>query len=352
MGWGVRVEFLKAQLEASGHQCVVLNIGDSRAIDSTEYETVKSAIDYVRKLARYARRGHLFHVHVNGSTHKGLIVALVAELVALAHGCTRALTFHAGIRQAFFPRSRSGALTPLFQLVFGLAHKVICNSAAVKERIIDYGVRPDKVVPIPAFTRQYLEHQWVALSPRLEDFLARHSPILLCYVKFRAVFHLDVLFPALGLLRQSLPDMGVILVGTTSEDADIERAARASIAREDLEAHLCEVPDLTHDEFRTLMRRSALYLRTPTTDGVCSSVLEALSFGVPVVAAANGTRPPSVVTYEGTNAREMVDKVTMVVNDLQTYREAIVKPPISDTLSDEATLLINLAAPAMAGSPR
>ena len=40
-GWGLRVEFLKKQLEAEGHQCVVLNIGTSRAIPSPEYETVR-----------------------------------------------------------------------------------------------------------------------------------------------------------------------------------------------------------------------------------------------------------------------------------------------------------------------
>ena len=51
-GWGVRVEFLKQHLEAAGHECVVLNIGKSRNIPSTEYETVGGAPEYLRNLWR------------------------------------------------------------------------------------------------------------------------------------------------------------------------------------------------------------------------------------------------------------------------------------------------------------
>ena len=51
-GWGIRVEFLKKRLEANGHRCVVLNIGTSRAIPSSEYEMVLGGLDFVRKVWR------------------------------------------------------------------------------------------------------------------------------------------------------------------------------------------------------------------------------------------------------------------------------------------------------------
>ncbi len=47
------IEFLKKRLEEDGHKCVVLNVGSSRRIPSTEYESVLSGGDLLRKLWRY-----------------------------------------------------------------------------------------------------------------------------------------------------------------------------------------------------------------------------------------------------------------------------------------------------------
>ena len=154
-GWGVRVQFLKRHLEAHGHECVVLNIGTSRMIPSDEYETVLGAGDYVRKVWRYARAGFCAHVHVNGQSPKGFVLAITAELLNLACGRRCILTFHAGLDQAYFPRPRAPLLLPMFWLLFAVPRLVICNSEAVKAKIAEYGVRPEKIVPIAAFSRQY-----------------------------------------------------------------------------------------------------------------------------------------------------------------------------------------------------
>jgi glycosyltransferase involved in cell wall biosynthesis len=67
--------------------------------------------------------------------------------------------------------------------------------------------------------------------------------------------------------------------------------------------------NLSHDEFLTLLNRSFAYVRTPACDGVSSSVLEALAFGVPVVASENGSRPDGVVTYRKGNATDLCAKL-------------------------------------------
>jgi hypothetical protein len=56
-GWGVRVEYVKRQLEHEGHSCVVINIGNSRTIPSAEYETVMGGADFVRKVWRFCVAG-------------------------------------------------------------------------------------------------------------------------------------------------------------------------------------------------------------------------------------------------------------------------------------------------------
>src|SRR5690606_18373815 len=85
-GWGVRVQFLKRYLEKRGHECVVLNIGTSRAIPSEEYETVLGGVDYLRKVWRYSIRGYVAHVHANGTSPKGFLLGITAQLINLVSG--------------------------------------------------------------------------------------------------------------------------------------------------------------------------------------------------------------------------------------------------------------------------
>src|SRR5688500_19021607 len=105
-GWSVRVQFLMKHLEAHGHECAVLNTGTNRRVPSDEYETFLGGVDYVRKVWRFSRRGFVVHMHVNGASWKGLILAILAQVVGLASGRRGFLTFHAGIEQVYFPRPK------------------------------------------------------------------------------------------------------------------------------------------------------------------------------------------------------------------------------------------------------
>jgi glycosyltransferase involved in cell wall biosynthesis len=55
-----------------------------------------------------------------------------------------------------------------------------------------------------------------------------------------------------------------------------------------------------------------VFLRTPACDGVAASVLESLALGIPVVASENGRRPAGVITYNDTEAIDMVAKLRFV----------------------------------------
>ena len=134
------MQFLKEHLERHGHECVVLNIGSSRAIPSPEYETVLGAWDYVRKVWRFSRDGFVAHVHVNGASPKGFVLAILAELINLAFGRRCFLTFHAGVEQVYFPRPKYPALLPMYWVLFTLPKAIICNSEEVKSKIVEYGV--------------------------------------------------------------------------------------------------------------------------------------------------------------------------------------------------------------------
>jgi glycosyltransferase involved in cell wall biosynthesis len=338
-GWGVRVQFLKQHLESRGHVCVVLNTGPGRAIPSTEYETVLSVADYVAKVWRYSRAGFICHVHVNGKSPTGFGLTLVAECLNLLCGRRCFLTFHAGVDQKYFPRSRSPMLVPLFWVMFTLPRRIICNSEAVKEKIAEYGIPRDKIVAIPAFSRQYMQFTPVTLPGSLEAFYQQFT-VLFSYAHMQAGFHPDVLVEAFHRVSQRHPNTGLVICGLMGHREEaLWQDVQQRIARYDLAARICIVDDLDHDEFLTALTRSSMYLRTPPADGVASSVLEALALRVPVVGSDNGTRPAGVVTYQATSAEDLAAKIDRVLTSRSEVVASIPPVELPDTIEPEVQVL-------------
>lgn len=339
-GWGVRVEFLKRALESLGHTCVVLNIGRSRTIPSPEYETVMGLRDFVGKVWRFSRQGFTAHVHVNGQSEKGFVLALLAEGINLLWGRRCLLTFHAGVDQRYFPKERAWFLFPMYWLMFAIPRTIICNSETVRHKIAEFAVSPSKIVAIPAFSRQYLEYVDASLPTPLEEFLRARPETLFTYIRVRPGFYLDVLIEGFALLAAKRSTAGLVICGVSGDiDPVLHADMIKRIAVHDLSSRVLIVDDLDHDRFLTALRRSSLYLRTPTSDGVASSVLESLALGVPVVAAENGTRPAGVLTYRASDANHMAQ----VLEDALDRRHQIVaglpKPELQDTLATEVNLL-------------
>jgi glycosyltransferase involved in cell wall biosynthesis len=339
-GWAVRVEFLKKQLEAEGHECVVLNIGTSRRIPSPEYETVMGGRDYVRKVWRFCSSGFLPHVHVNGHTPKGLVLSLIAQGISLLFGRRVVLTFHGGVEQTFFPRAKAPYLVPAYWLLFAWSRAIICNNDAVKRLILQYGVDASKVVPIPAFSVQYLQHRGADLPSEVEAFCQRFPVVLFSYVRFRPGFFLPELIRAFAIVAGQRADVGLLLCADMghSEDGLPERIPD-QIRQAALDARTLIVGDLTHEQFLTVLVRSAIYVRTPVSDGVASSVLEALSLGIPVVGSENGSRPRGVIAYPATDPDALAHLLLDVIARRPDIQAALPRPEVRDTLADEIQLL-------------
>ncbi len=339
-GWGVRVEYVKRALEADGHRCVVLNIGSSRAIPSGEYETVLGAWDYVTKVFRYSRQGYVAHIHVNGASPKGFVLTLVAEAVSLITGKRCFLTFHAGVDQLYFPRPKYPALVPVYWLMFTVPRAIICNSAEVKAKIVEYGVSPEKIVPIPAFSRQYLEGDTASLPESLELFYSRFGELIFCYTKVRPLFHPLSLIDGFARLARKRPTVGLVLCGVEGHmEPDLWESLQGRLARPELTGRVLVVDDLSHEAFLHALGRASLYLRTHQSDGVCSSVLEALSLGVPVVASDNGHRPEGVITFPADDSETLAAVLENTLNRRDAIASALPAPALRDTVAEEVRLL-------------
>ncbi len=334
-GWGMRIYFLKQEMEKMGHICEVLNTGKGRFLTGRDFIPVFSGLDYVKKVFKYRLKGYLIHMHLNGDSPKGFVLTTLALLISLITFRRPVITFHAGPVQKYFPQFKAPWLTPLYKFIFTAPRHIICNNEAVKEKIVGYGINPDKIIPIQAFSKQYLNFEKVELKPEVENFFKEHDPVICSYVFFRPEFFIEDMIHAVAKLVKRYPKFGLIIMGSDMGSEDIQ----ALIKELKIEDHVILAGDQDHDAFLTIMTRSKFYLRTPFKDGVSSSVLEALSLDVPVVACDNGSRPPSTVTYENRNVDDMAEKVSYVIDNHEQVVKNIIHPEIADTIVDEIRVL-------------
>src|SRR5437879_1506241 len=93
-------------------------------------------------------------------------------------------------------------------------------------------------------------------------------------------------------------------------------AMREFLSAERLEEEaVCALASVPHDTFLTLLSRSLAYIRTPVTDGICSSVLESLKLKVPVLAVDNGTRPAGTRLWLEGNLESLLALMTEAVKN-------------------------------------
>ena len=176
--------------------------------------------------------------------------------------------------------------------------------------------------------------------------------VVFSYINFRPKFHPLELLEGFARVAVSRPDCGLVLCGVGGyAEPDLQQAIAARLAQSDLAGRVHVIEDLEHNGFLTALTRSALFLRSHVSDGVCSSVLEALSLRVPVVAAENGQRPAGVLTYDATDPADLAAVLTDALRRRHEIAKTLPVPEIPDTLSVEADVLTGAEGPARKADP-
>ncbi len=334
-GWGIRVYFLKQEMERQGDICEVLNTGKGRQLKGRDFIPLYNGFDYVWKVFKYRLKGYLIHIHLNGDSPKKFIMTIIAQIISLLTFRRTVITFHAGPVQRYFPQFKAPYLIPMYKFIFTEPKYIICNNEAVKKNIAGYGIHPDKIVPIQSFSKQYLQFHEVPFEGRVKTIFDTGDPVIVSYVYFRPEFFVHDLIRFFKQFVGKYPKAYLVIIGHESGSEPIKQL----IDELRLNDRIYFAGDLDHDTFLTYLKRATLFLRTPVKDGVCSSVLEALALKTPVVASENGSRPEGVITYQNGNIDDMVKKVQYVVENLDAVRKQLKEPDIPDTVNQEIQLI-------------
>ena len=333
-GWTKRIKLLRRVIEENGGICEILDIGPSRKLERPGCISVQSAGDFLKKLFRFSRQGFTFHCHVNAEYFRGLLLALAACLIARLFGNRVLTTFHGGVKQRDLEGWRRVFVAPFFWLIFSLSDSIVCNSASEKSVLSKFQTS-SKIFAIPAFSKQYLEYEKSELSPDVALFIRNRAPVISVYLCFREGFFTDIVIEAISQLVHDWPRLGLVIVGTGDDIA----LFREQTIKANIQANICLAGDMGHSPFMTLISKSAVHLRTPITDGVSATVLEALSLGVPVVASANGNRPASVLTYMANDPKDLSRVMNSTLKNLPRIVESLTPPIIEDTAGTEVMLI-------------
>jgi glycosyltransferase involved in cell wall biosynthesis len=286
--WTMSLVGLRKELESRGWDCQVMNLNENRKVPSPEYIDVQDGWDYFRKVLCMVRRGCAVHVRVNGETKKGYLLALCALGLARVFRRPALLTYGGGHQQSYFPAPIGSFRHRAFSFLFRFPHRIYCNSDEVKRVLLTTAVRAERIVPIPHFSSHYVVFTPTPLPVEVEEFYRSHEGVFFSYVCFRKEFALEFFAEAIRRFRESHPKVGFLLVGPWGREMEsMNRFLRV----ERIEGAVCLQGSVPHEMFLNMLSRSLAYIRTPVTDGICSSVLEALRLKVPVFGADNGTRP-------------------------------------------------------------
>jgi glycosyltransferase involved in cell wall biosynthesis len=339
-GWAIHTQAVQNALLARGAECVVLDIGPGRHSRKARpgYTPMRGPFDFLAKIIAFRFQGFTYEAHVNGDSWQGYLLALAAVLLGRFTGKPAILMFHAGPDQQYFPR-KSGLWFFGFRLLFHASAAIVCNLESVKREIEKYGLSPEKVHAV--FSVDYpVEKIPVPLPATVERFLQSHQPCLFSYTLFRQEFTPEVLFEAFSQLRGKYPGAGLLIAGPREVPAEISEM----IKQKALESNILVSGNLAHNEFLTAIQRSDVFIRTHLRDGLCASVIEALSLGVPVVAAQDGIRPPSVITYDPPEVSPLLATLTRVLENLEEVRAQVQPPKFADNLDSEVSLLFSVAS--------
>lgn len=336
-GWSFHIKVFKDYLDSAGIENEVLDVGENRTVKGRTCIDIQGPFDYFFKVFRFCWKKYLIYIHCNGNAVTGLVLTVVAQIIALLMLKRCLISFHAGVLQKCFMKQISQQKI-LAYISFHLARGIICNSEEVKEQILKFGLVVERVHAIPCFSEQYIQHER-KLTKEEQHFIEKHVPIFSSYIFFREEYDPDTLIDAVKIIHKKHPIVGVVIIGSLD---GVDRY-RLKIQQYGLQDNILLVGEKCHDGFLSIVAASDLVIRTPVSDGVCSSVMEALALKVPVIASDNGTRPNNVVLYEPGSARDLSSKCLESLCNIEELRRRLSGVVRRDAIREEFELLSSYA---------
>ena len=330
--WGgvqTNVVALRDFLRRRGIPCAVVNLTRHRREDGDDVYYPASAREVLRLIVRL--RCEVIHLHVGGDLSPRLLA--LGGICSLLPGTRVVLTFHSGGYPAS-PEGRRARSLSLRGLALRRFHRLIAVNRELADLFRRFGCAPERVRLIAphAFTPGLLQEIQAAPQPwQICEFAHEHARLLVTLSGLEPEYDIPLQLRALGMVRRTHPDAGLVVIGSGSAEAEI----RKTIADTPEAGHVLLAGDLARPTALRVVASADLFLRTTWYDGDSISVREALWLGTPAIATDNGMRPPGVTLVPVGDAPALADAI---VRQLAAPRGAPPDPAAHAEEHLEATL--------------
>jgi glycogen synthase len=306
---------IRDHLRSHGMRAPVINLTRHRRPDADDVFYPKSGMQVLKLL--FTIPADVIHLHLGGRlTPRLLALCLLASLIPARR---TVLTFHSG----GYPGSDGQNPNPfsLRGFVFRRLDAIIAVNAEIASLFRRFGVAESRLHLICPYT-PVVVREGRPLPETIERFRETHTPLLTTVGLLEPEYDLALQIRALGVLRRTLPDAGLIIIGSGSLQAEL----RALIEEEPAGKHVLMCGDVAHADTVRVMAGSDVFLRTTLYDGDSVSVREALQLGVPVIASDNGMRPAGVNLIPRSDPAALTQAIEAVLTGPNRHRPAVTAP--------------------------
>jgi L-malate glycosyltransferase len=199
-----------------------------------------------------------------------------ANVFALPGAALAGVPVRLGSRRDVFMPERTPAQERLQRIAYVLAHRVVSNSSAASEQLIEEGVADWRIVQIA---------NGIDLAQFQTPVARTRRRVITTVANLRPGKGHDVLLRAAARLVRRIPDVRFQIVGDGPLRADLERDAAALriSAQVAFLGHRTDVPQLLHD--------SDVFAFPSFMEASPNAVIEAMAAGLPIVASRVGGIP-------------------------------------------------------------
>jgi glycosyltransferase involved in cell wall biosynthesis len=205
-----------------------------------------------------------------------------ANVFALPAATLAGVPVRIGARRDVFMPERTPGQQRLQRLAYQLAHRVVANSSAAVERLIEEGVADGRIVHIA---------NGIDMSRFVASAQTRPRRVITTVANLRPGKGHDVLLKAAARVVRRIPDVQFKIVGDGSERQALEQQASALriSAQVSFLGHRDDVPDI--------LQGSDIFAFPSFMEASPNAVIEAMAAGLPIVATRVGGIP-EVIEHE------------------------------------------------------
>lgn len=317
-GTSIHIMRLREKLVHDGYSVMVY---DTAGKGKADFKNFKSITHYKKWLLSYffTMNEDIIHSHTHDWKERAVL-----SFGAFLHNRKAVFTFHS-LRDELDIMSKVEHLCVKLTLKF--ADTLICTSKQVREKLLLWGCKEEKLVVVTPFICPIPSELKNTNDDGIEIFRKKHKLIISGnasnnnHYKGDDLYGLDMCLSLIRHLKEKGLNVGLIFAQAKITDREYFSEIKNLISDYDLEKDVLIITKQT--SLIPILNVSDVFVRPTNTDTCGMSINESLMLGIPVIASDVCERAQGTITFESRNQSEFNQTVENCLVNLKNEKEKI-----------------------------